>query len=179
MKKLIAFAGSNSSTSINKKLATYAASLFEGFEKEILDLNDYPLPLFSVDTEKEIGSPPAVSAFMEKIRSADLIVLSLAENNAIYSVAFKNIFDWVSRKQGKEVFMKKPMLLMAASTGKRGGANVLEFATSHLPRYGADIRATYSFPMFEENFKEGEGITNKELKDALVVTVNKVLESGI
>jgi len=30
MKQIIAFAGSNSKTSINKQLATYAASLVEG-----------------------------------------------------------------------------------------------------------------------------------------------------
>jgi len=49
--KLLAFAGSSSKHSINKQLATYAASLFTNVETEILDLNDYELPLFSVDRE--------------------------------------------------------------------------------------------------------------------------------
>ena len=52
--KIIAFAGSNSSKSINKKLVTYASSLFENAEVEILDLRDYQAPVFSVDVEKEI-----------------------------------------------------------------------------------------------------------------------------
>src|SRR3954471_14247876 len=118
--KLIAFGGSNSSTSINQQLAAYTAGLFTRYEKDIFKLNDFPMPLFSVDVEREQGSPPAVDKLIAKINSSDLIVLSLAENNKCYNVGFKNVFDWVSRKQGK-VFADKPMLLMATSPGKRGG----------------------------------------------------------
>jgi hypothetical protein len=38
-------------------LVTYAASLVEGAEVEVLDLNDYELPLFSVDKGAELGRP--------------------------------------------------------------------------------------------------------------------------
>ncbi len=48
-KKVIAFGASNSSRSINKKLVTYTSGLLDGADVEILDLNDYELPLFSVD----------------------------------------------------------------------------------------------------------------------------------
>ena len=160
--KLIAFGGSNSKQSINRKLAAYAASLFENYEVEVLDLNDFSLPLFSVDVEKEIGSPKNVERFMAKIAEADFIVLSLAENNSSFNVGFKNLFDWISRRNRK-VFGDKPMLLMATSDGKRGGANVLEFAEKAFPRYGAVIEGVYSLPSFNENFKEGEGIINPEL----------------
>ena len=53
--KIIAFGGSPSKNSINKKLATYAANLFENAEVEVLDLNDFQMPIFTVDIEKEIG----------------------------------------------------------------------------------------------------------------------------
>lgn len=53
--KVIAFGASTSSTSINKTLATYAANLIEGAEVKVLDINDYNVPMFSEDTEKEIG----------------------------------------------------------------------------------------------------------------------------
>ena len=49
MKNILAFAGSNSSNSINKKLAIYASSLVEGAQVTILDLNDFELPIFGVD----------------------------------------------------------------------------------------------------------------------------------
>lgn len=166
MKKLLAFAGSNSSGSINKQLAAYAASLFTTYSVEVFHLNDFPMPLFSLDVEREQGSPESIDRLIDKLAGCDFIVLSLAENNASYNVGFKNAFDWMSRKQPK-VFHDKPMLLMATSPGKRGGASVLEYAKAHLPRYGADIKATFSLPAFHENFKAGEGIGNESLKQQL------------
>jgi chromate reductase len=165
--KIIAFGGSPSKNSINKKLATYAASLFENAEVEVLDLNDFQMPLFSVDIEVTIGQHPLAKAFLEKIASADILVVSLAENNGNYSVAFKNVFDWCSRI-GAKVFQEKPMLLMATSPGARGGASVLEIAKSAFPRYGADIKATFSLPSFNDNFDAEIGkISNKELDNQL------------
>ncbi|EIA08093.1 NADPH-dependent FMN reductase [Flavobacterium frigoris] len=165
--KIIAFAGSPSKNSINKKLATYAASLFDNSDVEVLDLNDYQMPIFTVDIEKEIGQHSLAQAFLDKIATADFLVVSLAENNGNYSAAFKNVFDWCSRINGK-VFQGKPMLLMAASDGKRGGANVLEIGKNAFPRYGADIKAIYSFPVFYENFDvEKVQISNPELDNEL------------
>ena len=165
--KIIAFAGSNSQQSINKKLAIYAASLFENADVEVLDLNDFQMPLFSVDIEKEIGQHPLAKVFLEKMASADILVVSLAENNGNYSVAFKNVFDWCSRI-GAKVFQDKPMLLMATSPGARGGASVLEIAKNAFPRYGASIKATFSLPSFNDNFDVEKGkISNEELDNQL------------
>jgi len=165
--KIIAFGGSPSKNSINKKLATYAAGLFENADVEILDLNDFQMPLFSVDIEKEIGQHPLAQAFLDKIATADILVVSLAENNGNYSAAFKNVFDWCSRINGK-VFQQKSMLLMATSDGKRGGASVLEIAKNAFPRYGADIKATFSLPSFNDNFDVEKGrISNVELDTQL------------
>ncbi len=65
-KNVIAFGASNSSRSINKKLVTYASGLLDGADVEILDLNDYELPLFSVDREDEMGQPELAQAFLKK-----------------------------------------------------------------------------------------------------------------
>lgn len=165
--KIIAFAGSNSSQSINKKLATYASSLFDNATIEILDLNDYELPLFSVDREKVLGQPQLAKDFLDKIASADLVILSLAENNGNYSSAFKNNFDWCSRIR-KDVFQDKPMLLMATSPGGRGGKSVLEIAEQNLPRYGGIIKAVFSLPSFYDNFDiDSTSISNPELDEQL------------
>lgn len=165
--KIIAFAGSNSKHSINKKLAIYAASLFEKAEVEVLDLNDFQMPLFSVDIEKEIGQHPQAKAFLEKIATADILVVSLAEHNGNYSAAFKNVYDWCSRIGGK-VFQDKPMLLMATSPGGRGGASVLEIAKNAFPRFGAILKGTFSLPSFNDNFDVEKGkISNLELDNQL------------
>lgn len=165
--KIIAFAGSNSTQSINKKLATYAAGLFENGTVEVLDLNDFQMPIYSVDLEAEVGHLPKAQNFLSKIGEADLLVVSMAENNGNYSVAFKNVFDWASRINVK-VFQDKPMLLMATSTGARGGASVLGIAQNLFPRYGGNIKATFSLPNFNTNFDVESGkITNVDLDEAL------------
>ena len=61
--KIVAFAGSSSKESINKKLVTYVAEQFPNVEKEILDLNDYEMPIFSVDREKHDGIPTLALEF--------------------------------------------------------------------------------------------------------------------
>lgn len=165
--KIIAFAGSNSQHSINKHLATYAANQFDNAEVEVLDLNDFAMPLFSVDLEKEIGQHEIAKTFLEKLESADILIVSLAENNGNYSAAFKNVFDWSSRIL-KDVFQQKPMLLMATSPGARGGASVLEIAKTAFPRYGAQIKGLFSLPSFNANFDlEKNEISNPEFDNEL------------
>ncbi|AWA30475.1 NADPH-dependent FMN reductase [Flavobacterium magnum] len=171
--KIISFAGSNSSKSINRKLSAYAAGLFDNAEVELLDINDYEMPLYSQDREDEIGQHPLAQAFLDKLASAEVIVLSLPENNGNYSAAFKNLFDWCSRIT-KEVFQNKPMLLMATSPGQRGGKSVLEIAQANLPRYGGNIKAVFSLPSFYENFDLGTNrISNATLDTELRETVSK------
>ena len=173
MRKIIAFAGSSSKNSINKQLVTYTTSLFKDVEVEILDLNNYEMPLFSVDKEEENGFPDLAVQFLVKISSADLLVVSLAEHNGAYSTAFKNILDWCSRINPK-TFQGKKMLLMATSPGARGGSSVLEIAENRFPRHDAEIVGLFSLPSFNENFDKEKGITNKDLKNQLIGIVNSI-----
>jgi len=164
MKKILAFAGSNSKKSINKQLVTLAAEKVKNATFEIADLNEYPLPIFSLEIEAE-GFPKSALEFNELLSNYDGFVVSLAEHNGSYSAVFKNIFDWVSRID-RTVFKDKPILLMATSPGGRGGMSVLETAARTFPHMGATVVATFSLPNFYDNFKEGE-IVNNELKLAL------------
>ena len=173
MKKIIAFGGSSSKNSINKQLATYAANLFQNVEVEILDLNDYEMPVFSVDKEKENGIHNLAYDFFAKIGTADFIVLSLAEHNGAYSSAFKNTLDWASRINAK-TFQQKSMLLLATSPGARGGSSVLDIATKRFPFQGAEVKGSFSLPAFYENFDVVNGIINPELKNQLLEIVNSI-----
>lgn len=175
MKKIIAFAGSNSKASINKQLAIYAASLVEGVESTILDLNDFDLPLFGIDLETEAGIPKDAHKFLEILKNTDGIILSLAEHNGAYSTVFKNLFDWVSRIEGK-MFFKKPMLLMATSPGGRGGLSVLEIAKGRFPFHDGNIIESFSLPFFGDNFKDNK-IVDEALNDELKLAVEKLKNS--
>jgi len=165
--KILAFAGSNSSKSINKKLVTYTASYFKEEETEILDLNDYEMPLFSVDRLKNNGIPDLAIDFAAKIDDADLLIISLAENNGAYTVAFKNVFDWLSVIPSRKTFGDKPILLLATSPGARGGASVLAIAKARLPYNGGKVIESFSLPVFYDNFNELKGILDSELKQEL------------
>lgn len=172
---LVAFAASTSKQSINKQLVTYAANLMDDAIPDVLDLNDYELPLFSVDKEAEIGQPKAAKAFLSKLSEADAIMISFAEHNGSYSAAYKNLFDWCSRIQQKP-FQNKPMLLLSTSPGARGGASVLAAAVASAPFFNGDVRGSLSIPSFNENFDSKKGkLINEELDQRLRQMVNKLI----
>ncbi len=176
MKKIIAFAGSNSKNSINKQFAIYASSLVDNVEVTILDLNDFELPIYGIDYETENGIPDNAHKFLELIKNSDGIILSLAEHNGAYATVFKNIFDWMSRIDGK-LWSEKPMLLMATSPGGRGGATVLEIAKGRFPFMGGNIVSHFSLPSFNANFQDGKLINaeiNNQLKEAVKSFQNKL-----
>jgi len=165
--KLLAFAASSSSKSINKQLATYAASLVDGATVEILDINDYEMPLFSQDKEEVLGQPEQAKAFYAKLGQADAIIISFAEHNGSYTAAYKNLFDWTSRIDQK-LFQNKPMVLLATSPGPGGANTVLTAATGSAPYFAGDVKASISIPSFFDNFdSEKQVISNSELLDQL------------
>lgn len=169
MKNIIAFAGSNSKNSINKDLVMYASTLIDNVNIHILDLNDFELPVYGIDLEKEQGIPENAYKFLNVIKDSNGILLSLAEHNGAYSTVFKNLFDWLTRIDGK-MFFNKPMLLMAASTGGRGGLSVLEIAKSRFPFHDANIVSVFSLPFFENNFANGKIVSvdfNQQLKKSI------------
>jgi NAD(P)H-dependent FMN reductase len=173
--KILAFAGSNSSASINKKLVTYATTFFTEHTVDILDLNDYEMPLFSVDKLSKNGLLQLALDFAGKIDESDLLLISLAENNGAYTTAFKNIYDWISViPERKALWGDKPMFVMATSPGPRGGASVLNLAKSTLPYYGAKVIETFSLPDFHEKFNVETGIVNAEFSTELKMKIEKI-----
>lgn len=161
--KVIAFAGSNAEQSVNKKLIHFACTYFENDEVEILDLNDYEMPIFKPEREAS-GLPQQAIDFAKKIDNSDLILMSLAEYNSTYTAAFKNIFDWVSRVKDRKHFGEKPMFLMSAAPGPGGGKNVTEAFLKRAPFSGTTVLENFMLPKFKDNFEEGKGIINEELK---------------
>ena len=171
MNPVIVFAGSSSKESINKQLANYAASTLENTEYDILDLNDFPLPLFSIDIENQKGFPEKAVEFDDLIENSSGLIISLAEHNGSYSAVFKNLMDWLSRITPK-MFRNKPMLLMSTSPGGRGGAGVLAAAMDRFPRHDAKIIETFSLPSFSENFQVNQ-IRNLDFDKKLIEITRK------
>ena len=174
--KLLAFAASSNSKSINKLLASYAASLIGNADVDILDINDYEMPLFSQDKEAILGQPDEAKAFYKKIGEADAIIISFAEHNGSYTAAYKNLFDWTSRINQK-LFQNKPMILLSTSPGPGGGATVLNAAVTSAPYFDGDVRASLSIPSFYDNFDtETQKITSQEILKKLNEAVATLVE---
>ncbi|NKB23762.1 MAG: NADPH-dependent FMN reductase [Kiritimatiellae bacterium] len=173
--KVLAFAGSSSKNSINKQLVTYATKLLEEAHVEILDLNDYEIPLFSEDKEKELGQPALAKEFLSKIGESDALIISFAEHNGSYSAAYKNLFDWCSRINTK-VFQNKSLVLLATSPGPGGGSNVLAAANKSASFFHGNVKATLSIPSFYENFDmENKSLKNEEIQTQLTMALKELL----
>lgn len=169
--KILAFAASTHNKSINKQLVHYASQLLDKVQVEILDLNDYELPLYSQDKEDELGHPQLAKDFLAKIGDSDGVLISFAEHNGSYAVGYKNIFDWCSRIEPK-VFQNKPMVLLATSPGSMGGASVLAAAVQSAPYFDGIVKASLSIPSFYDNFDGDKQVLrhdelNEQLKDAV------------
>ena len=174
--KIVAFGASTSSTSINKMLVTYAASLVPAAQTSILDLNDFAMPLFSQDSEQAIGQHPSAQDFYHTIGAADVLIISFAEHNGSYTAAYKNIFDWTSRIDMK-VFQNKPAIYLSTSPGPGGAKNVLGSALASATHFGADVIGSMSVPSFYDNFDMDKqvisnSVINENLKKLLLMVTS-------
>lgn len=165
MAKILAFAGSNSSTSINYQLVKFTGRLIVDHNVHFLDLSNFPFPMYSEDLEKKEGFSNSLIELKNEIQNADGIILSVNEHNGGLSAYFKNVLDWLSRLERKFLAETK-VFLMATSPGGRGAVGSLETAKNMLPRFGANIVSTFSFPSFHENFNSATGISENQLSDS-------------
>ncbi|MEM7574641.1 MAG: NAD(P)H-dependent oxidoreductase [Bacteroidota bacterium] len=175
MKKVLVFGGSNSSRSINKKFAIFAASSLENVAINIADLNDFELPLYSVDLQKEVGIPENALRFYDLIKQSDAIILSLAEYNGLHSTAFKNLWDWMSRiplDKPMQIWEGKAMFLLSTSPSKRPMSNVLRVSKELFPHFGAKIIADFHLPSFNHFFK-GQRIVDEVQRAAFEIQKSK------
>ncbi|EPF5120535.1 TPA: NAD(P)H-dependent oxidoreductase [Vibrio cholerae] len=172
--KIIAFGASTSSTSINKALATFTANLVDGAQVQVLNINDYSVPMFSEDLEKEIGQAEGAQAFLRDLEQADAFVISFAEHNGHYPAAYKNLFDWATRIN-RALFGDKPAVYLSTSPGPGGAKSVLAAATASAPFFGGNVKASVSVPSFYDNFDLEQGVVTKpEIVSELKAAVAKL-----
>ncbi|MBQ4836674.1 NADPH-dependent FMN reductase [Pseudoalteromonas luteoviolacea] len=165
---ILAFGASNSKKSINQKLAFYAATQVNGATISLIDLNDYEMPIYSEDREKEFGIPELATRFYNKIAEADLIVVSFAEYNSSYTAAYKNLLDWTSRV-GMQIFQQKQVLMLATSPGAGGAKKVLSSAQSSASSFSANLIGAISLPSFYDNFDlETNTVTSDSFNTQLI-----------
>ena len=162
MAKILAFAGSNSSTSINYQLVKHTVSSIENHDIRLLNMVNYPFPMYSEDVEKKEGFSNSLVELKNDIQRHDALIISANEHNGNPSAYFKNVLDWLSRLERKFMADKKVML-MSTSKGKGGAQSALQVVNKMLPRFGAEVVTTFSLPSYGENFTVEKGIMDQQL----------------
>ena len=165
MASILAFAGSNSSTSINFALVKYTASLVTEHEVTILNMANMPFPLYSADHEREKGFSNSIVELKDDLQGADGLIISVNEHNGNPSAYTKNLLDWLSRLD-RHFLSGAKILLMSASPGSRGAQGSLKVVEALIPRFGGEVTTTFSLPLFRENFHPEKGITDPQLASA-------------
>lgn len=129
--KVLAFAGSLRTDSANKKLIREAAAIAKelGATVTVIDLKEYPIPLYDGDIEEKDGMPEKAKQLRRMMLDAQVIMISSAEYNSSLPGVLKNVIDWMSRKEEKgpsrDAFKGKKFIIMSASPGKLGGSRAL------------------------------------------------------
>ncbi len=146
MTKILAFAGSSKKGSVNKKLVQIAASAAEneGAKVTVIDLIDYPMPLFNQDLEAERGMPEKAREFKQLLVSHDGFLIASPEYNSAFSPLLKNVIDWASRAESEDeppllAYKGKMAAIMAASPGGLGGLRGLVFLRMLLANIGVTV----------------------------------------
>jgi chromate reductase, NAD(P)H dehydrogenase (quinone) len=138
--KVLVFAGSAREASLNKKLARVAAKAIDahGGEATLIDLRDFPMPIYEGDLEESEGMPKEARRLRELFVSHPAFLIVTPENNGSIPSLLKNCIDWLSRdvdgRSGLEPYKGKVVAIMAASPGAFGGVSVLHHLRQSLTK---------------------------------------------
>lgn len=167
--KILAFAGATRTGSYNKKVIRIAAegARRAGAEVTLIDLRDFPMPLYDGDLEEREGLPAKAKEFKKMMLSHDGLLISTPEYNSSLPGVLKNALDWASRSEAGEkplsAYEAKVACLMSASPGGLGGLRSLthlrqilsNIKVLVLPEQQAVVRAGEAFDT-EDRFKDSK-----------------------
>jgi chromate reductase len=151
--------------SFNKKLVGNAYRILSAEKSEhqfeLVQFNDFPMPVYDGDLETEKGLPEGVVKLGQKITEAKALILSTPEYNGGIPGPFKNAIDWVSRIK-PQVWAGKKLLLVGASPGAFGAVSGIGDSRPPLTKLGVFVYPEiFTLPQAHLAFEE-----NGKLKDA-------------
>lgn len=171
---ILAFAGSTRKDSYNRKLVQIAAkgARAAGAEVMIIDLKDFPLPLFDEDFEAAQGPPEAARNLKRLMIKHDGFLISSPEYNSSISAVLKNAIDWASRPAPQEpplaAFKGKVSVLMSASLGVLGGLRGLVHVRSILGNIGVIVLPDQiAVPWAHESFAPDGSLRDPNLQSGI------------
>jgi chromate reductase len=130
--RLLFFSGSTRTGSLNRKLAAYAqrTATARGHSADLLDLADYPLPVYTADLQNNEGIPENARELKAQIAAYDGVFIASPEYNASVPAMLKNVLDWLSRIKDEgevplQLFKQRVFAISSASPSMHGGARGL------------------------------------------------------
>src|SRR5882672_571190 len=174
--RFAAFAGSARKDSVNKKLIRLAAAAAEkaGAAVTLIDLRDYPMPLYDGDWEARQGVPEAAQRLRRLLIEQDGLLIASPEYNSSLSPLLKNTIDWVTRgsktlQDALAPFQDKVVGLYSASPGSLGGLRGLVHVRSILSSIGAfvlpdQVAIGSAFEAFDEAGKLKDDTLNQRVE---------------
>lgn len=125
--KILVFAGSIRSGSMNARLAALATKEFAlaGADVTRISLLDFPMPLYDGDLESRSGPPESAISLKKMMMLHQGVFIASPEYNASITPLLKNALDWVSRvRDGREpplaAYKDRAFALGGASNGRYG-----------------------------------------------------------
>jgi NAD(P)H-dependent FMN reductase len=176
--KILAFAGSARSASWNKQLVRVAAydARTAGADVTLIDLRDFPMPIYDGDEEERDGIPQAALAFRELMLDHQGLLIASPEYNGSVSALLKNALDWCSRpamgQDGLAPFRGKTVALLAASVSPFGGVRSLSHLRGIMSKMGSHVLADEILVPFAPQAFDAQGaLTNDMVKKLLALQV--------
>lgn len=172
--RILAFAGSTRRESYNKKLIRVAVegARAVGAEVTLIDLREYPLPLYDGDLEAAEGLPENARRLKELFIESDGFLIASPEYNSSVTAVLKNMIDWVSRPVPGEpplaAFQEKTAALMSASPGRLGGLRGLVHLRAILGNIGVLVLpGQVAVPAAAEAFDASGRLTDPQQQAAV------------
>ena len=170
--KILAFAGSTRTDSYNKKLVKIASTgaTEEGIDVTVIDLRDFPMPIYDGDLEQKDGLPSNARKLKDLMLTHQGFLIASPEYNSSISAVFKNTIDWISRQSEGEIplacFKNKVAGIMSASPGILGGLRGLVHVRSILGNIGVIVMPDQiAIARAHEAFNEDGTLKDKKQED--------------
>ncbi len=193
MVKILALAGSYRKNSYNRRVLHIAAdgAREAGGDVTLLDLNDYPMPIFNADEVERNGFDAAALRFQDVLNEHAAFLIASPEYNGSLPGGFKNAIDWASRANDKykmyEVFKGKSAAIMTASPGQFGGLRCLGDLRGVLTIMGINVLPNeIAVPFVSQKFDDdGIEMTDEKMRHILeklgaeLVTMSKKTRADV
>jgi len=180
---VLAFAGSTRKDSFNKQLIKESAKLAQemGAKVTVLDLKQYPLPLYDADYESDHGQPVNAKTIRDLMIKSDVILIATPEYNGSMSGTLKNLIDWTSRneegKPSRLAFKDKKFVIMSATAGPGASAGALTHLKSSIENIGGIVLAKQiSVPNAHQAFDAQGQLANPNAENELKNLIKEAVQ---